>query len=139
LALEILGLKFDELVKDLTRRFDACGISLTEWEEGYTSNDVEEVLDYLQRCLQTMQINGELVMVWERLDKSGGFPAGDSEVWILSNLADGYVGAPVTTPFISEDALEGFLKDVIHFREGNLELRPVSFKRFSRFNMIMNH
>lgn len=133
-------MNFDDMVKDISRHFDDYGISQNQWEEGYTSEDVEEVLDYLQLVLiRSMNVQGELVMVWECLDKTGKFPAGDSEVWILSKLSDGYVGAPITTPFISTEALAGFLKDVIDFREGTLELKPVSFERYSTFNMIRKH
>ncbi|MGV2887608.1 hypothetical protein [Paenibacillus taichungensis] len=131
---------FDFMVKDLTRRFDACGYPPNHWEEGYTSDDVEEVMESLQLVLtRSLNIQAELVMLWECRDKSGNFPAGDSEVWILSKLSDGYVGTPITTPFISSEALEGFLKDVIDFHEGTLALKPVRFERFSTFNVIRTH
>ncbi|RRJ54908.1 hypothetical protein EHV15_35645 [Paenibacillus oralis] len=133
-------MNFVDMVKDLSRRFEACGISATQWDEGYTSDDVEEVLEYLQMVLtRSMNIQVELVMVWEYLDKCGKFPAGASEVWILSKLSDGYVGSSITTPFISSEALESFLRDVIQFRDGTLALQPVSLERFSTFNMILKH
>lgn len=124
---------------ELTQRFDACGFSLTEWKDGYTPDEVEEVLEYLQLSLRAMQIEGELVMVWDHLDITGKLPAGNSEVWILSYLSDGYVGAPISTPFIASEALQNFLQGVIDFSEGTLELRPVTFERISRFNVILNH
>lgn len=132
-------MNFNDLVRDISRRLGSYGISLNQWEDGYTCEEAEEVLESIQLCLRAYMVEGELAMVWEGLDEYGSFPTGDSGVWILSNLSDGYVGAPITTPLIENDALEGFLKDVINFREGTLILKPVSFDRFSNFNMIRTH
>lgn len=138
--MDTLGRSFNEIMQDLSRRIDANGLSPTQWEEGYTSEDVEESLEYLQMVINSsLNVDAELVMVWDSLDIGGVFPTGDSEIWILSKLSDGYVGAPITTPFIASDALEGFLNDVLEFSEGTLQLKPVSFVRFSTFNMIRTH
>jgi len=132
-AWESLKNQIDLLMKDLLRRIDEAGISTTEWEEGYTSDDVDVVLDFLQ---QWLPVNAEIAMVWDHVDKDGGFPTGDSEMWIFSTQPEGLCGAPITTPFITEDALNGFLFDIIAFNYGALSLKPVRFKRFSNFNLI---
>ncbi|WP_240416687.1 hypothetical protein [Paenibacillus periandrae] len=137
--MDTLGMNFNDLVRDLNRRFEACGISTCEWEDGYTSDDVEEVLMYLQLCLRAIKIEGDVVMVWDRLDENGKYPIGDSEVWILYKRSDGYKGTPISTPFISTYGIEDILMDLIKFSEGTLELKPITFKRISQFNMILNH
>lgn len=120
-----------ELKSKLEALLEANQVTSSQWQEGYTSDDVERILPLFQKGMEDCSIQGDLYMIWDSYIEEFDMVTGSSYLWLCNQEG---LGIEISVPLLGEDSLDAFVEDVLSFHEGKTTLQHLDFELVDNFN-----
>lgn len=119
----------------LTSLFKTKGLKKHTWEDGYTSEEVNETCQLLEEFFQDMNIPVSFIMLWDDSFNSL-YPTGNSSLWIRKEHQGVLVYREINPPFLGSSNLIPFLAEIISFHNNKGHFEKITFTNYDKFNGI---